>query len=506
MRRTFLPPLRRRRPWAGLRWRRWPAALAEAWEEIGHGHWAAAETLYELAATTSNEPALAICGAELAWSRGHGDRAVALFELGAALASACCDAASEVRAAAGATEVMNRYGSTMLEIPPPEASVALVERSEVAAQTAGDASSLARAAVARMWLTRRGADLDAINKSAVAAVKAARLGSDPAVLSSALDGQSAAALQSLRSADAVRIIDQRLRLSENFTGHSARQVLERMDALYMASDVSLLMGQFEATLIRGLQLHRLAQQRGTFYGGLTHLAPAHFFLGHFDECLDLAAGVYWELTHRGDAGASLLVRAFACAGAVYGYRGDDESAARWFARAEEVAGDPSCHWKCDFTLLMRADVHLHHGRRQEAALLLAKPPPRLSGEWQGWHGAIRAEAIRGAAVDEAEGVLEGGAYSRAVLARARGTRNSPHRFPKLRGRLPGRTYRFTDRGAPTGRGLSDLQTSWTERGRYDTGRHRQRDALTAVRHARLKRAGYPKFTRRPNRRCGPWAP
>ena len=404
-----------RRELAGL-----AKGLAEAWEEIGHGHWAAAESLYELAATASNEPAPAISGAELAWSRGHGDRAVALFELAASLASACSDAASEVRAAAGATEVMNRYGSTMRDIPPPEATVSLVERSEMAAQTAGDASSLARAAVARMWLTRRGDDLDAINKSAEAAVQAAQLGSDPAVLSSALDGQSAAALQSLRSADAARIIDQRLRLSENFTGQNARQVLERMDALYMASDVSFLMGDFEATLNRGLQLHHLAQQRGTFYGGLTHLAPAHFFLGNFDECLELAAGVYWEMTHRRDTGASLLVRAFACAGAVYGYRGDDDSAARWFARAQEVAGDPSCHWKCDFTLLMRADVHLHHGRRQEAALLLGKPPPRLSGEWQGWHGAIRAEAIGGAAVDEAEGVLEGGAYSRAVLARGAG--------------------------------------------------------------------------------------
>jgi hypothetical protein len=65
-------------------------------------------------------------------------------------------------------------------------------------------------------------------------------------------------------------------------------------------------------------------------------------------------------------------------------------------------------------------VHLHHGRREEAARLLAEPPPLSSAEWRGWHAAIRAEALGGRAIDEAEELLEGGTYSRAVLARARG--------------------------------------------------------------------------------------
>ena len=394
--------------------------LAEAWEEIGHGHWAAAESLYELAATSSNQPEPAISGADLAWSRGHGDRAVALFQLAATLASAKGDAASEAHAAAGASEVMNRYGATMIEIPPPEATVELVERSEAAALAANDASSLARAAVARMWLTRRGEDLDATSRSCEAAVAAAQLGDDASVLSSALDGKSAAALQSLRAAEAARIIDQRLRLSESFTGQNARQVLERIDTLYMTCEISFLLGDFEATLNQGLELHRVAGARGIFYGGLTHLAPANFFLGRFNECLEQAAGVYWELAQRRDVGGSLLVRAFACAGAVCGYRGDDPSAERWFARAEQVGGDLHCPWKCDFVLLIRADVHLHHGRAEEAALLLADPPPIQSGEWQGWHAAIRAEALGGRAVDDAERLLEGGNYSTAVLARARG--------------------------------------------------------------------------------------
>ena len=51
---------------------------------------------------------------------------------------------------------------------------------------------------------------------------------------------------------------------------------------------------------------------------------------------------------------------------------------------------------------------------------MADPAPPGTEEWRGWHAAIRAEAIGGHAIDEAEDLLEGGDYSRAVLARARG--------------------------------------------------------------------------------------
>ena len=212
---------------------------------------------------------------------------------------------------------------------------------------------------------------------------AAQRGDDPAVLSSALDGQTTAELRHLHAAAAAEIIAERLGLSENFTGQSARLVLERIDALYMACEVSFLMGDFEGTLSRGLELHQLAQPRGIFYGGFTHLAPANFFLGNFNECLEQASGVYWEVTHRRDVGAAMLVRAFASAGGVCGYRGDEKSAARWFARAQQVAGGENCSWKCDFTLLMQADVHLHHGRREEGGPVAGRastPVERGSGE------------------------------------------------------------------------------------------------------------------------------
>ena len=120
-----------------------------------------------------------------------------------------------------------------------------------------------------------------MDEAARVAVAAAQRGGDPAVLSSALDGQTTAELRHLHAAAAAEIIAERLGLSENFTGQSARLVLERIDALYMACEVSFLMGDFEGTLSRGLELHQLAQPRGYFLWRLYPPCPRQFFPRQF---------------------------------------------------------------------------------------------------------------------------------------------------------------------------------------------------------------------------------
>jgi hypothetical protein len=112
------------------------------------------------------------------------------------------------------------------------------------------------------------------------------------------------------------------------------------------------------------------------------------------------------------------LRALCCAAAVCGYRGDQTAEAQWWGQAEAVAS--TRHGKDFFIKMMRADVLLHHGRREEAAELMAEPPSSLVSPWRGWYGAVRAEALGRAAFADAEAVAEGGTYSAAVLARAQG--------------------------------------------------------------------------------------
>jgi DNA-binding CsgD family transcriptional regulator/tetratricopeptide (TPR) repeat protein len=394
------------------------AGLARSWEEVGYGHWADAEAMYELAAREAKDPALAIAGAELAWSRVHGDRAVALFELAADLAGDNGDAAREAHAAAGAAEVIGRYSGSMRDTPNLAAAAALVERAEAAAKAAGDPCSAARAAVARMWSSPR--DAASVADGVGEAIAAARRCGDPVVVSSALDGFCETALITVRTDDARKAIAERLNITEGFECGNARQVLERTDTLYMAGELAFITGEFSEALKLGEQLDQLDRQCGIFYGGIAQLAPANFALGRFTECLAQAAEVLEEVVRQPDIGYSMLYRTFSCAGAICGYRGQDTESEAWFQRAEKLAGTPASCDKPYFQDVMRADVHLHHGRREEAAALVAPPPSTLTSRWGGWYAAVRAEALGGAAIEEAEEVLDGSRYCRAVLDRARG--------------------------------------------------------------------------------------
>ncbi len=393
--------------------------LARAWEERGHGHWSDAEMLYESAAVASKEPKIAIRGADLAWSRSHGTRAVALFELATELAVPAGDPAAEAYATSGTVELMGRFGCYADRPCDPQVTSPLVERSWSAAEAAGDPCSRARALLARTWRRDWGApDVERMGLDAERSLLAARECGDMSILSSALDGWCSVALKRLDMPTAQAAIAERLEITQRFDPHQARQFLERFDAVHMSCELGCILGRFDDALAAGRVLDELGRGRGIIFGGATQLAPALFFLGQFDQCLQQVSGAFAEALQRPGTGNSMLLRALCCAAAICGYRGDHAAAAEWWAQADAVAS--ARHGKEFFIKMMRADVLLHHGRRQAAAELLAEPPSALVSPWRGWYGAVRAEALGPVAFADAEAVAEGGIYSAAVLARARG--------------------------------------------------------------------------------------
>jgi predicted ATPase/DNA-binding CsgD family transcriptional regulator len=394
--------------------------LARAWEQIGHGHWADAEALYEAAAVASKDPALALRGADLAWSRSHGLRAVALFELAIELAVATDDPAAEAYATSGIVELSGRFGCYVSREPDHELIGAISERCAAAAEAAGDSSSRARALVAEVWREWhcRAGDLERESARAEAALVAARASGEMTLLSTALDGVCSVALKSLDISRARALIDERLRITESFDPLEAREFLERFDALYMACELNTLEADFATALEVGKELDRLGRSRGIFYGGVTQSTLAHFFLGEFDECVQGVSGIFADALQRPEGGQSLLVRALACTGAVWGYRGDEGQAARWFDEAYAVANVSL--GKGDFIRMMQADVELHHGRRKAAAELVIEPASSVMVAWRVWYAAVRAEALGESAFADAAPVAESGPYPAAVLARAQG--------------------------------------------------------------------------------------
>jgi hypothetical protein len=239
-----------------------------------------------------------------------------------------------------------------------------------------------------------------------------------AILSSALDGWCSVALERLDMATATAAIAERLEITKGFDPHRSRQFLERFDAVHMSCGLSCILGRFEEALSAGRLLDELGRGRGIIFGGSTQLAPALFFLGQFDQCLQQVSGAYADALQRPGNGNSMLLRAFCCAAAVCGYRGFQVAEAEWWGQAEAVASVRQ--GRDSFMKMMRADVLLHHGRREEAAELMAEPASSLVSSWRGWYGAVRAEALGPAAFADAEAEAEGGIYSAAVLARAQG--------------------------------------------------------------------------------------
>jgi tetratricopeptide (TPR) repeat protein len=153
------------------------------------------------------------------------------------------------------------------------------------------------------------------------------------------------------------------------------------------------------------------------------LLPA-FFMGNWDSAIQMAHELReaWAAADRPTIGA--LAAALACAGAIFGYRGEEETAADWFRFAESVA--PSIGGQVSGVRMLESEVDLHSGRLREAAERLAEVPA-TNFWWRAAFAATRAEALvragdaRGAtAIAEAEASIGDHCYARGVLLRARG--------------------------------------------------------------------------------------
>ena len=155
------------------------------------------------------------------------------------------------------------------------------------------------------------------------------------------------------------------------------------------------------------------------------LLPA-FFLGNWDSATDMAHELReaWAAADRPTIAA--LAAALACAGAVFGYRGEDAAADDWFRFAESVA--PHLGGQVSGVLLLEADVDMHRGCLRDAAERLSRVPEG-NFWWRAVYAATRAEALVragdercGEAVTEAEETIGDHRYARGVLLRARGIR------------------------------------------------------------------------------------
>jgi hypothetical protein len=339
-------------------------ALAEAAASaVRRGAVARGQELYEQSAELSQGPARVdalLAAADVALRRWRGDHALRLFKE----AGEAGESIGDPRAAAAyarAVEVGTRM-SGISGNPEQDQLRPLLERGRELV-TDDDIITKARLLLDEAWLAWKNDETLEMERPALGGLELARKAGDVAVLQSALDAVTASDWQQGRHRAAVEHTQERLDLLSE-APRTASLDVERSDALHMMIESLLQTGDFRRAESYAKEARDLDLSRGIIYSAWQRgLLPA-FFLGRWDEALEMARHVRdaWMAAERPPLGA--FATSIACAGAILGLRGDD-GWSEWFEIANELS-QGSLGNKAG-VVVMRADIALHQGLPERAA-------------------------------------------------------------------------------------------------------------------------------------------
>jgi class 3 adenylate cyclase/tetratricopeptide (TPR) repeat protein len=403
------------------------ASLEAAGVAARRGASSRAQELFEQAAKLASEPedradALRFA-AELALRRWRGDEALRLLQESAAVSEEIGATSQAASTYARVVEVVARMGGLTGVLPREELETMLARGRELVPDD--DLVTRARLVLDVAWIAWRfGQDAD-MAEPAQEGLELARRAGDVAVMSSALDASTAVAWSEGRYRDAVAATRERIQLLSE--AHGGLQLgPEHSDSLHMMIESLVATGEYGEAAEYAAQARDLDLSVGAVYSAWARgLLPA-FFMGNWDSATDMAHELReaWAAADRPTISA--LAAALACAGAIYGYRGDDATADDWFRFAESVA--PHLGGQVSGVILLECDVDLHRGCLRDAAKRVAKTPD-MNFWWRAVYAATRAEVLVRAGDDGAEGAIAEAEqtvgdhrYARGVLLRARGIR------------------------------------------------------------------------------------
>jgi class 3 adenylate cyclase/tetratricopeptide (TPR) repeat protein len=405
-------------------------AMAEAAASaVRRGAVARGQQLYEQAAALSEGSSQVdwlMAAGEVALRRWRGDYAVRLYtEVGRT-----AERIGDPRAAAGYAKAVE-IGTRMSGIsgnPDPDQLRPLLDRGH-ALVADDDTITQARLLLDEAWLAWKNDQTLEMERPAVGGLELAREAGDLTVLQSALDAVTASDWQQGRHRSAVEHTRERLELLRGAPRTGTLDV-ERSDALHMMIECLLQTGDFHEAERYAREARDLDLSRGIIYSAWQRgLLPA-FFLGRWDDALNMATQVReaWVAAERPPLGA--FATSIACAGAILGFRGDD-GWSDWFEIADELS--QGALGNKAGVVVMRADIELHQGEVQCAAERFESD---ISSTWfRSPYFAGRAEAYARLGLDEADDairVAEEGIgehrYGMGILLRAKGIRSGDERL------------------------------------------------------------------------------
>jgi class 3 adenylate cyclase len=386
---------------------------------------ASSQRLYEQAATLAPSDAGRVeamrAAAEVAIRRMRGDQGLRLLRAAAEAAEHAGENRPAAAAHARAVEVVTRMGGVTGDLAEEE-MVGMLSRARKLVPD-DDIGTRALLRLDDAWMAWRFEREEEMGPPAREGLELARRSGDARLISSGLDALAASEWNANRYDLSLQHSLERLDLLADAPPSPGREV-ERTDTLHMVIESLMQTGELREAARYASQSRELDLSHGIVYAAwVRSLLPA-FFLGEWDEALRMSrfARDAWVAEERPPLSA--MATSMSSAAAIYGYRGDEEASEEWFGVAEGMAR--SSHQAAGIRFL-RADVALHHDRRDDAARLLASPEPGFW--WKAPYLAARAEAFVLAASDDAEEALALAEaptmrqpYARATLLRAQGQR------------------------------------------------------------------------------------
>jgi len=403
-------------------------ATVEAAEIVSRrGASSRAQELYERAAELASSETDRIealrAAAEMAARRYRGDEALRLFRAAADVSERAGNHGEAAAAYALAVEIATRMAGITGRLPEAELRSMLGHARELVAPE--DEVTKARLVLDEAWIAWYTERNEEMGRPAREGLELARKAGNPLLISGALDAVAASAWNEARHADSVISTRERLEVLDRVPASAPGLARERSDALHMMVEGLVQTARYRDALTWAGRARDLDLGHGIVYSGWSRSIVPSFFLGQWDEVMQMASRVRDAWTAMARPMSAFMAGAVSMASAVCGYRGDEAGMADWRAFAEEIARESQQTYGIR---TFQADVALHRGQAEVAAELLEGGEP--SFWWRPVFLATRAEALvrsggpdPAGALAAAEKMSGDNRYTEAVILRAKATRD-----------------------------------------------------------------------------------
>jgi predicted ATPase/DNA-binding CsgD family transcriptional regulator len=359
---------------------------------------------YEQAAALTDDLAATAaalrCAASVAGCRLLGDDMYRLYRAAAGAADRAGDTAAAARDLATAATTAYRFSGAFSRIPPPAEPAALLTAARELA--GGDPATDAAVALAEAGILAdafgadQGPSENAVTETLARterAVALARRTADPLATSAAIDALAGAQSWAGESFAAAATARSRVELLSSMPVTPA-STHELTDALVSAIDTSLGVGDLPAARRWGRRLADLPLLAEVGHYATSWLLMTDALAG--DGAAVLAGGERfldsWERTGR--LRAPRLGATAAAVAMIHGLRGDHDARTGWLAIADQLGATPERG--AGYGAVFDAIVQLHHGRARAAMDRTAAEPEQVwkwvTWIWLHWYVALRAEA------------------------------------------------------------------------------------------------------------------